>query len=104
MQALISSFSPLKKFKDKIKLKMIDFLTMVYTSLKYQEAKVYDFIRYLTLDQKYLIMKGVKQDLINKKNKKKNKKKKKNSQKNSKNGKRGSKKGKNQNKGQGDND
>ena len=35
MQSLIASHIPLKKFKDKIKLKIIDFLTVIYTELKY---------------------------------------------------------------------
>lgn len=60
MQVLINAYPPLKKFKDKIKLKIIDFLTVIYTSLKYEQAKVYDFVRNLAIEQKYIIMKGVK--------------------------------------------
>lgn len=76
MQTSIAQNPALKKFKDKIKLRIIDFLTVVYTALKYQEAQVYDFCRYMTLDEKYIILKGIKEDMIAKKNKKKKGKKK----------------------------
>lgn len=35
MQTSIAQNPALKKFKDKIKLRIIDFLTVVYTALKY---------------------------------------------------------------------
>ena len=49
-------------------------MTIIYTALKYEEAVVYDFIRYMTLDEKFIIFKGIKEDMLRKKNKKKKKK------------------------------
>lgn len=60
MRILIDQSPPLKKFKENIKLQIIDFLTVIYTYLKYEEAQVYDFCKFLTLDEKYLILKGLK--------------------------------------------
>ncbi len=60
MRMLIDQSPPLKKFKEVIKFKIIDFLTTIYTYLKFEEARVYDFCRLLTLDEKYLILKGKK--------------------------------------------
>ena len=57
---MISLSPALTKFKEKIKLKIIDFLTIIYTALKYEEAVVYDFVKYTTLDEKYIIFKGLK--------------------------------------------
>ena len=48
-------------------------MTIIYTALKYEEAVVYDFIRYMTLDEKFIIFKGIKEDMLRKKNKKKKK-------------------------------
>lgn len=62
MQTLIKNSSVLKVFKEKIKLKIIDFLTVVYTELKYEEALVYDFVREMTLNEEFLILKGRKKD------------------------------------------
>lgn len=49
-------------------------MTIIYTALKYEEAVVYDFIRYMTLDEKFIIFKGIKEDMLRKKKKKKKKK------------------------------
>ena len=63
MKLLISKSAYLEKSKEKIKMKIVDFLTEVYTCLKYEEYFVYDFIRNMTLDEEYLIFKGRKREL-----------------------------------------
>lgn len=59
-------------------MKIIDFLTEVYTCLKYEEYYVYDFIRNMTVEEKYLILQAKRKEMeIKAQNKKKNKKNKK---------------------------
>lgn len=60
MKALMLSNPVLNRFKEKLKIKLIDLLTVIYTSLKYEEMKVYDFIWHMTMEENYLIFKGKK--------------------------------------------
>lgn len=71
---LISKTPYLQKFKEKLKMKVIDFLTEVYTCLKFEEHFVYDFIRNMTMEEKYLILKAKKKELDEKAARKKKKK------------------------------
>jgi hypothetical protein len=63
-------------------MKIIDLLTAIYASLKIEEAKVYDFIWLTTLDEKYIILKGIQEEVANRKREKQKHKQKINKEKN----------------------
>lgn len=62
MKQVISKTPLFKSYKEALKPKLIDMLSKIYTCLKYEEQKVYEFMYDLTLAEEYVIFSGKKKE------------------------------------------